>query len=110
MDEIKRTLIARGNEFISRQKLDTLQQTVVPSSVVTDPFVRNPVKVIGCDIEGDTMVAKLNIEPPMDWLGIFAQQRVNAFVQGAEPANWNFIRDEARVRDRKSTRLNSSHT
>src|SRR5260370_40459742 len=37
-------------------------------------------------------------EPPMDWLGIFAQQRVNAFVLGAEPANWNFIRDEARVR------------
>jgi hypothetical protein len=98
IDEIKRTLIARGNEFISRQKLDTLQQTVVPSSVVTDPFVRNPVKVIGCDIQGDTMVAKLNIEPPRDWLGIFAQQRVNAFVQGAEPANWNFIRDEARVR------------
>jgi len=98
IDEIKRILMARGNEFISRQKLDTLQQTVVPSSVVTDPFVQNPVKVVGCDIEGDTMVAKLNIEPPRDWLGIFTQQRVNTFVQGAEPANWNFIRDEARVR------------
>jgi hypothetical protein len=98
IDEIKRTLMAKGNEFISRQKLDTLQQTVVPSSVVTDPFVQNPVKVVGCDVEGDTMVAKLNIEPPRDWLGIFGQQRVNAFVQGAEPANWKFIRDEARVR------------
>jgi serine/threonine protein kinase len=98
IDEIKRTLIAKGNEFVSRQKLDALQQTVVPSSAVTDPFVQNPVKVIGCDVEGDTMAAKLNIEPPRDWLGIFAQQRVNAFVRGAEPANWNFIRDEARVR------------
>ncbi|HVS86612.1 MAG TPA: serine/threonine-protein kinase [Candidatus Acidoferrum sp.] len=98
IDEIKRTLMAKGNEFISRQKLDTLQQTVVPSSVVTHPFVHNPVKVIACDISGDTMVAKLNIEPPRDWLGIFAQQRVYTFVQGAEPANWNFTRDEARVR------------
>src|SRR5258708_7185272 len=98
IDEIKRTLIARGNEFISRQKLATLQQTVVPSSAVTDPFVQNPVKVIGCDVEDDTIVAKLNIEPPRDWLGIFAQQRVNTFVEGAEPANWNYIRDEARVR------------
>ena len=44
------------------------------------------------------MVAKLNIEPPRDWLGVFTKQRVNAFVQGAEPANWNFVRDEARVR------------
>jgi hypothetical protein len=98
IDEIKRILMAKGNEFISRQKLDALQQTVVPSSVVTDPFVQNPVRVVGCDIEADTMVAKLSIEPPRDWLGIFAQQRVYAFVQGAEPANWNFIRDEARVR------------
>jgi serine/threonine protein kinase len=98
IDEIKRTLITKGTEFISRQKLDALQKTVVPSSAVTDPFVQNPVKVIGCDIEGNTMVAKLNIEPPRDWLGIFAQQRVYNFVQGAEPANWNFIRDEARVR------------
>jgi hypothetical protein len=98
IDEIKRTLMAKGNEFISRQKLDTLQQTVVPSSVVTDPFVQNPVKVIACDIEGDAMVAKLNIEPPKGWLQIFAQQRVNAFVAGAEPANWSFTRDQARVR------------
>src|SRR5260370_29810380 len=52
IDEIKRTLIARGNEFISLQKLDTLQQTVVPSSVFTDPFVRNLVKLTGTDIEG----------------------------------------------------------
>jgi hypothetical protein len=97
IEAIKNLLIASGNELISRQKLDHLQQTAVPAATVTDPFVASPLKRIGVDIRGNTIVAVLNDEPRPDWVRIFARQSVRAFVAGAEPANWKFNRREAAV-------------
>src|SRR6266567_417375 len=97
IDQIKPNIIARGNEFLSRQKLDALKQTVVPSATVTDAFIGNPVKRVGTDIRGNVIIAILNDEPPPDWLRVYTQQRVGSFVAGAEPANWKFDKKEAVV-------------
>jgi hypothetical protein len=64
---------------------------------ILDPFFATPLKRIGVDIRGNTIVAVLNDEPRPDWVRIFARQSVRAFVAGAEPANWKFNRREAAV-------------
>ncbi|HZV88678.1 MAG TPA: serine/threonine-protein kinase [Candidatus Binatus sp.] len=95
--EIKQVLIARGNEFVSLQKLSALRQTVVPAAAVTHPFLNNPLKRVSVDIRGNSIVALLNDEPMADWLRIFVRQRVGSFVTGCEPANWRFNKNEAAV-------------
>jgi hypothetical protein len=42
-------------------------------------------------------MAILNDVPPANWIRIFAQQPVRAFVPGAEPPNWKFTEMEATV-------------
>jgi serine/threonine protein kinase len=98
IDEIKLTLTARGNEFLSRQKLDTLRRTVVPSSTVTHPLIQNPIQVEDVDIRGDTLVAILNQDPSPDWIRVFVHPRAMSYIAGTEPANWRFIGKEAGVR------------
>lgn len=95
IDEIKRILQANKNTFISRQKLDQLRNTVVPSSAVTDPFLDNPVAVIQADIRGNSLVATLNQQPPPNWIRIFVNQPLRLFVAGAEPANWRIFENKA---------------
>lgn len=92
VEELKRTLIAKGNEFISRQRLDKLQQTVVPVETVTEAFA---LKRVGVDVRGSSIIVHLSEEPPGDWLRLFAGQPVRAFVAGAEPINWRFDKKEA---------------
>ncbi len=98
IDEIKLTLMARENEFLSRQKLDALRQTVVPSRTATDPLIQNPIQVEDVDIRGDTLVAILNQAPPPDWIRVFVHPRAMSYIAGTEPANWRFTGKEATVR------------
>jgi hypothetical protein len=98
IDEIKLTLMARENEFLSRQKLDALRQTVVPSRTATDPLIQNPIQVEDVDIRGDTLVAILNQAPPPDWIRVFVHPPAMSYIAGTEPANWRFTGKEATVR------------
>jgi serine/threonine protein kinase len=95
--EIKGFLRARGNEFISRQKLDALRQAVVPSTTVIDPLVQNPIQVEAVDIREGALVASLSQAPSPDWIRAFVHPRSMSYIAGTEPANWNFRGKEATV-------------
>lgn len=98
IDEIKRILIARENDFISRQKLDTLRRTVVPSITVDDPLVDDPPRVVDIDIRGSVLSVILSQVISGEWIRIFRTPRNIAFMQGADPSRWQFDRDTASVR------------
>jgi serine/threonine protein kinase len=49
IDTIKQQLIAHQNEFVERQRLSKLQNTVVRVSDVDDPLAAEPVRVVGAD-------------------------------------------------------------
>ncbi|SRR6266566_2457318 len=97
IEQVKRLLIARQNEFVSLQKLDSLKRTVVPLSTVDDPLVQNPIQVKGVDVRGNTLVAILNQVPTPHWLRVFLHPREMSFIPGTEPANWSFDGKEAQV-------------
>ncbi|HVO44617.1 MAG TPA: hypothetical protein VMT34_18450, partial [Aggregatilineales bacterium] len=64
MDEIKQRLIARQNEFITRQKLSELSKTVVPVSEIDDPLLADPPRLMNIDYKDGTLY-------------LFFQRRVN---------------------------------
>jgi eukaryotic-like serine/threonine-protein kinase len=97
IDEIKQILIARKNDFVSRQKLDQLRQTVVPSSTITDALVENPPQIRSVDVRGDTLTVELNRAVTPEWVRVFKSIRNYQFFGGCEPPNWSFSGTEASV-------------
>jgi hypothetical protein len=93
--EVKRELIARGNEFLSLQRLSTLKSEVVPETEVDDPVIRNPIQLAGVDYQEGTMIFTLSAAPPPNWIMAFQNPRGSySSLQGAGPQYFTF-------RDRK---------
>jgi len=72
IEEVKNALIARRNDFISRQKLDQLSRTVVPEAKVDDPLIADPIRVVSFEVTGNhTISLKLNQPPNSRWIGLY---------------------------------------
>jgi serine/threonine protein kinase len=64
VSEVKRELIARGNEFLSVQRLNSLKSAVIPDAEVDDPVIRNPIQMVNLDYQEGTMIFTLSSAPP----------------------------------------------
>jgi len=69
--EVKRELIARGNEFLSIQRLNALKTTVIRETEVDDPFIANPIVIQSIDFKAETLYLTLNAIPPAKWIAAF---------------------------------------
>jgi len=98
VDDVKRELIARGNEFLSVQRLNSLRSEVIPDTEVDDPFVRNPISLVATDYQDGSLIFKLSAVPPPNWIMAFRNPRGSfSYYPEAEPANINFSGDTARA-------------
>lgn len=95
--EIKNQLIARGNEFVSRQKLDKLRNVVIPVSEVDDPLVLNPVALTGFDWNDKTLILMLNQPVTDSWLAVFKGLGVYTLSPGMQVENFRFSGDTVYV-------------
>jgi serine/threonine protein kinase len=85
---VKEELIARGNEFISRQKLDALKRQVVPETEIDDPLVRNPITLIAPeDYDNDDLLLKLSGAPNPQWIRLFQNPGDHTFIHGIVQPN-----------------------
>jgi hypothetical protein len=85
IDEIKQELIKGRNDFVARQKIDTLRNTVVPASSVVDPIVTDPIRVVGGEWElGPNNVGhilfRLNRQPPQPWQQMWRSAPISFFM------------------------------
>jgi serine/threonine protein kinase len=96
LEEVKKELIGRKNEFIALQQLDAKRRAVVPTSA---PGQVAPVRLIGCDWDRGTLSLQLDRVPEQGWLQRFQQPRQNySFVGGAGPTAFRFFGNTATVR------------
>jgi serine/threonine protein kinase len=96
--EIKRELIARGNEFVAQQKLSQLKNTVVPESEIEDPIFSDPIKPVGLDYAaGGLLVFELNRTPPSAWIQAFRSLPQYAAIIGCEPLAFQFLGNHSSV-------------
>jgi serine/threonine protein kinase len=99
IDEIKKQLIARGNEFFSRQRLNSLRSEVLPESEAGDSFLANPIRIISADYSEGTISFKLNANPTPNWIAAFKNPRsAFSFYTGAEPETFTFSSDAMNVK------------
>lgn len=98
IDELKRELIGRQNEFISRQRLNALKSEVVPESNLDDPFIRNPIKIKSVDFQDEILHLVLSAEPPPNWIAAFRTPSSATFYMGHGPETFQFALNRAYVR------------
>jgi serine/threonine protein kinase len=98
IDELKLELIARGNEFVNRQRISKLRNTVIPASEIDDPIVADPIRLVGIDCERDgVLVLKLSRTPTPGWVGTFGRIGNYGALQGREPSVFSFRGDSAEI-------------
>jgi hypothetical protein len=93
--EIKKQLIARRNEFISLQKVDTLTKQVVPEGEITDYLIREPIRITAVDYENRELVVTMSQTPNHGWIEEFNNQGSYQFYLGYEPSKTRFFRNRA---------------
>jgi hypothetical protein len=71
IEDVKKDLIARGDDQVIRQRISTLERTVIPETDLDDPLINDPVRVIKKDYRAGTIILALNQAPTKDWLAAY---------------------------------------
>jgi len=96
--DVKRELIARGNEFLSVQRLNALKSDVIPDTEVDDPIVRNPIGLDSVDFRDGCLVFKLTTAPPPNWIRAFHNPNSSwSYYAGAGPEAFSFRGNETGI-------------
>lgn len=94
IEEIKKELIGRKNEFIALQRLDAARREIVPAAA---PNQVSPVNLIGVDWYGQSLVLKLDRAPEPGWIQTFQQLSNVSYIMGTQPSSFQFQGDTARI-------------
>jgi hypothetical protein len=73
VESIKQQLIARKNEFITRQRISEMKQTVVPITDIDDPLVLDPPRLIGFDWDRGQLTLRLSRPVNQIWVWEYGQ-------------------------------------
>jgi len=96
--EVKRELIARGNEFLSIQRLNALKTQVIRETDVDDPFVANPITIQSVDFKAETLYLTLSAAPPPNWVMAFHNSDLRSGYAGHGPDRFVFLGRLAQLR------------
>lgn len=95
IETIKRELIARGEEHITLQKINELENTVIPTSEIDDPVVLEPMRIINVDWADNILTIEFNhvVNPTWRW----ALHNMGGYhsVYGKGPENFQFRANKA---------------
>ena len=95
IDHIKQQLIGRQNDFVTRQRLSQLRQTVIAQSEIDDPLILDPIKLVGIDYDKGTLILKLNKAVTNKWRqALYNMGNFSALWEKA-PENFSFTGDTA---------------
>lgn len=96
IDVIKQKLMAYKNDFVSRQRISQLTNTVVSLSEIADPLVTDPVKLTNVDYQKGQLIFILNHKPNSRWISVFHAIGNFKYIPGLiEPRLLNFQDNKA---------------
>lgn len=97
IDMIKQELIARKNEFVHRQQLSQLRNTVIPSNEIDDPLILNPIQIIDYEWNGGILTLKFNHRINKIWIWALQNMGNYGYRQGIEPGRFSIEGNEAKI-------------
>jgi serine/threonine protein kinase len=98
IDVIKCELIGRKQEFITRQRISELKQTVVPITDIDDSLIIDPPRLINVDIKAERLILFLQQSVSAKWIRAWEKVTIFAPINhllGARPDDFTFELDRA---------------
>lgn len=90
IENIKRELIARGEEHITLQKISALENTVIPASEVDDPIAKDPMRITNVDWSDNVLTIELNHPVNKTWNWALLNMGNYGSLMGKGPENFQF--------------------
>lgn len=102
IEVIKAELIGRKNEFITKQRISELKQTVITESDLDDPLILDPPRLVNFDYDRETLVLIFN--KPVNHKWVWALQNMGNYssLMDKEPASFSISGDKATIHARES--------
>ena len=97
IDEVKKELIARGEQHVSMQKLSLLRDTVIPAGELDDPLISDPMNIVGVDWTNEMLSIELNHAPNQNWLWALGHMGNYTSLMGKGPERFQFVGNVARI-------------
>lgn len=91
IDDIKKELIARGEQYVSLQKISSLKETVIPAGELDAPIVTEPMAIVNARWNGGNLGIELNHKPNPVWIWAFHNMGNYSMMLGYEPQRFQFI-------------------
>lgn len=101
--QVKLELIARGNEFLSIQRLNSLKSMILRETDVDDPFIANPIAIQSIDFKAETLYLTLSAIPPPKWVAAFHGSGSHSGFAGDGPDRFVFLGKLAHMRIARGT-------
>ena len=96
IEEVKKELIARGNDFVRLQRLDERRREVVPAYA---PGIVEPVEISGATWTGQYVKLALDRQPSQEWIQHFQFPKSGiSYQMGMGPETYQFSGAEVSVR------------
>lgn len=111
--EIKRELIARGEYFVSEQKLSQLKKKVIPKTEISDHLVDSPPEIMDVRWENDTLTFELSQAVNGEWAKRFHNPGGHSSVTGLGPERFKVhgnLAEIAPVKDESVAQRIIEHT
>ena len=96
IEAIKNELIARGHEFVVRQRFEAITKTVVPAF---EAGKIAPIKIVSVDWDDECLTLELDRNPEIAWVNRFRQPSSGSWgsIIGSGPGNFQFNGKRANV-------------
>ena len=102
IEDIKKQLIARKNEFVTRQKISALKQTVIPVTDIDDLLIADPPKLVDFDWDRGVLTLFLNQPVNKKWTWALYNMGNYASIMGKGPERFAFSGKEAKINAREN--------
>jgi serine/threonine protein kinase len=97
IEAIKRSFIAHRQDFVTRQRLDEIQRTVVPIIAVTDPLAETPPQLIDFEWARGQLTLILDRAINPKWVSALHNMGSYSSVWGKGPEMFSFSDRQARI-------------
>ncbi len=98
VEAIKNALIGRQKDFVTRQRLSELQNTVVPVTDTDDPLVLDPPRLVDVDWRRDQLTLTLSRPVNLNWVRIIKNDVGGPYMSGYQARDFDFAGERASIR------------
>lgn len=89
-DEVKARIQRYQTEAITRQRLSSIERTVIPAEQVDAPLAHVPPQLASADWQRGTLILTLDRPVSPEWLRAFTEMTIPGYVSGKAPGNFYF--------------------